>query len=151
MTTSSPALIIGSAAADHLSLRPVRRSLPQASDSWDGNWLVVQVAVRAGAFRARFEADLRAGDFVGFGGQLKALQQRLGGEAEFTTLEEWVSVRLVGDGLGHLEVRCEVTDAPGIGSRLTFGLHLDQTYIPAMLEALEVITASFPVIGESGG
>jgi len=138
-------LRIGLQAGDHLSLRPTRRTHPNADDYWDGNWLKVDVEVRAGAFRCSLEADLRADDFHRLRGDLAALYTALKGTAVLKTLEGWVEVTIVGDGKGHLSASCAVMDAPGIGNRLTFSLSFDQTDVPPMLAALSAIMEAFPV------
>lgn len=144
MTQVEP-LRLGPLAGDHMSLRPTRRTQPSADDYWDGNWLKVDVQVKAGAFRCSLEADLRADDFSRLRGDLAALYTALRGTAVLKTLEGWVEVTIVGDGKGHLSASCAVMDAPGTGNRLTFKLNFDQTDVPPMLAALNAIVEAFPV------
>lgn len=152
VVTDPTFLTIGSARSEYLRLQPLRRSHPERTDFWDGNWLVVTLDVRVGAFRATFPATFRTTDFGEFRRQLAALHHTLVGEAVLETLEEWVSLRIVGDGRGHLEVRGSVTDEPGLGNRLTFVLpELDQTQLPAMLDELDAMERAFPTVGAPDG
>jgi hypothetical protein len=54
-------------------------------------------------------------------------------------------LRLTGDGKGHVELAGEVADQPGIGNRLHFTLHLDQSQLGASIHELERVTSQFPV------
>lgn len=141
-------LRVGADTANHVCLRPLRRSYPATQEFWDGNWLKVDLEVRAGAFRGRFEADLRCEEFERFAEQLAALQASGRGEALLETMEGWVSLRLVADQRGHLEGTCEVRDDPALGSCLRFGLTADLTHLPPMLAALGLILVAFPVVGQ---
>jgi hypothetical protein len=136
-----PVLIIGSRGGDHISLRPLCRPNPGATDYWDGNWLKVAVEVRTGAFRGKYVADLRVEEFESFRAQLDALYKAL------NSMEGWVSVRLAADRLGRLNAECEVRDQPGMGSRLLFTLDLDQSFIPTMVAALDDVIRSYPLVG----
>jgi hypothetical protein len=143
-------VVIGSIAGDHLALRPVGRTIPDATDYWDGNWLKVEVDVRTGAFRGKYVADLRVDEFENFRAQLDTLYKSLKGEAVLNAMEGWVSVRLAADRLGHLNAECEVRDQPGIGSRLLFSLDLDQSFIPTIVAALDDVMRTYPSVGHPG-
>jgi len=131
-------------------MRPVGRAIPDATDYWDGNWLKVEVEVRTGAFRGKYVADLRVEEFETFRTQLDALYRSLKGEAALNSMEGWVSVRLAADRLGHLNAECEVRDLPGTGSRLLFTLDLDQSFIPAIVAALDDVMRTYPSVGHPG-
>ena len=125
----------------------VQRTHPTATDYWDGNWVAVRVRVRVGGFDGRADGDLRAGELLGFREQLGRLHSTLRGEAVFETMEEWLSVRLTGDGLGHIEAKGFLLDRPGIGNRLDFTLKLDQTDLPNTIRGLDDACRRYPVIG----
>lgn len=146
---SSPRLVVGRLSGEHLSIRPLRRRFPDAQDYWDGNWLDAEITLRVGAFRGAYEAQLRTDDFSRFRDALRRLYDELTGDAAFLSLEQWLRLRLVGDGRGHIAVTCDAMDAAGLGNRLTFNLELDQTELPQMLRDLEAILRDFPVKGSS--
>jgi hypothetical protein len=148
MARASPTeLLIGARQANHLSLRPLRRSYPDAEDFWEGNWLKVAVAVRAGAFQGAFEADLRSDELQAFFEQLQALPGAAEGKAALQSAEGWVTVRLVLDQRGRLDGTCEVQDDPAMGSSLRFALGPEPAQLAPMLAALARILKAFPVVG----
>lgn len=132
-----------------LVLRPVGRAHPGAIDYWDGNWLLTEISVRVGAFRGTIRADLRTEELASFRSQLSAVYASLSGEARLVSMEEWIDLRVTGDGLGHFDVEATVRDQAGGGNALQFGLELDQTHIPEMLASLDRIALAFPVLGEA--
>jgi hypothetical protein len=140
-------LVLGSEGSEHLALRVLRRSWPESGDYWDGNWLGCAVDVRVGGFRGHVDGIIRAEEFVAFRDGLCRLYEQLAGEAAFQTMEQWLSIRVVGDGRGHFDARCELLDDPGVGNRLAFALAFDQTSLPKMLRELDGIIDAFPVVG----
>jgi hypothetical protein len=112
---------------------------------YDDNWLWVDICVQAGGFRGSVSATILTGDLVGFASQLRPLFETLGGSAQFSTMEEQLSLRLVGDGKGHIELRGEVSDKAGIGNRLHFKLEFDQSQLGASIRELDKVTSQFPV------
>lgn len=143
-------LAIGLTSGDHLKLTPVARAYPTATDYWDGNWLRVGVSACAGAFQGRQEALLRTDEFARFRAELSVLHETLLGEAVFSSLERWVEVRLVGDGMGHVAVAIEIRDQPGLGNSLRFGegISIDQTDLPRLIDGVDEVLRVFPVIGD---
>jgi hypothetical protein len=94
---------------------------------WDDNWLRVEIRVRAGGFRGKVAAAIMTSELIGFLSELGSLLQTLSGSAESETLEKQLSLRLAGDGKGHVELRGEVADQAGVGNRLHFALQFDQS------------------------
>ena len=132
-----------------LQLRVLRRSHPQCTDDWDGNWLDGDLAVTAGAFSGRVQGGIRTDEFSRFLAQLQLLDRTLRGEAVLATTDFWLDVQIKGDGRGHFVAECWVRDEPGMGSRLEFQSHFDQTEFPPMLRSLRAILTAYPVIGDS--
>jgi hypothetical protein len=52
---------------------------------------------------------------------------------------------LKGNGSGQIELHGEALDQPGIGNRLSFVLHLDQSQLRYSLQSLGAILNTFPV------
>ena len=132
---------------EFLTIAVVGRSHPEASDYWDGNWVLASVEVQAGRFRGSVGGHLRAEEMADFHRQLAQLQESLRGTAEFTTMEDWLSIRATGDGRGHIEFRCMVRDQPGIGNTLEFVLATDQTFTRSTVAELAAVVQAFPVVG----
>jgi hypothetical protein len=118
---------------------------PATGDYWDDNWLSVVICIRAGGFRGKIDASFMTGELEKFLSELRSLLETLSGAATFNTMEEQLSLKLTGDGIGHIELRGEAEDQPGIGNRLHFKLQFDQTQLRTSVSELERITAEFPV------
>jgi hypothetical protein len=137
----------GGAEADYLTLTLHGRSLPHATDYWDGNWLACTADVAAGAFRGSLDRLLRNEDIIRFHDRVAELYERLTGEAVFDTAEGWFDLRLIGDGRGHIDARGQLCDDPVHGNVLEFRLFFDQTYLPPLLAQLRAAMQRFPVVG----
>lgn len=111
---------------------------------YDDNWLAVEIRVRAGGFHGKASATIITAELTKFLSELRPLYQALSGTVAFTTMEEQLSLRLVGDGKGHIELHGEVADQPGIGNRLHFTLQFDQSELGASIRELERVTLQFP-------
>jgi hypothetical protein len=123
------------------------RSHSPATDFWDGNWISAMVKVQAGGFRGSVGGDLRAEELVDFLKHLVLLQEALRGTAQFFTMEGWLSIRVEGDGRGHMKCECTLLDEPGIGNRLEFTLNTDQTFTRSTVDELTAAVHEFPVLG----
>jgi len=77
---------------------------------WDDNWLRVEIRIRVGEFRGKAAATIITSELTKFLSELRPLYETLSGLAEFTMMEEPLSLRLTGDGKGHVELRGEVSD-----------------------------------------
>lgn len=151
ITVTEVGFTIGKRSSDFLAVQVQRRSHPQATDFWDGNWLAARVEVGAGRFHGTFGADFRTTEFREFEAALSRLHRLLEGDAAFETMEQQVKILVRGDGLGHFEARCTVLDEPGIGNRLEFVLSFDQTEIPEIVRGLSSVSEAFPTRGQPVG
>ena len=118
---------------------------PVCGEYWDDNWLVVDISVTAGGFHGRASVSIITAELVSFSEQLHVLYERLTGTAEFTTLEGQLSLKLVGDGRGHIRLAGLVLDQAGVGNRLSFTLDFDQTFLPPSISDLNAVLRAFPV------
>jgi len=135
--------VVGSLGGEHLRLRHLQ-FYPEATDEWSRSWVTTLIDVCVGGFPGQVKAALRSEDFRRFHRDLACLYEELRGEATFETLEGWLQLKVVGDGLGHFAMDGEVTDYPGTGNRLRFELSFDQTEVPPMLRSLAAILAVCP-------
>jgi hypothetical protein len=117
----------------------------RVGEYWDDNWLNVTVRVQVGGFTGLVAAAIVTSELNSFLSALRILHKELKASAEFTTIEEQLSLRLVGDGKGHIELSGQITDAPGTGNRLNFTLKFDQTWLAKSIRELERVTLEFPV------
>lgn len=149
-----PSFRLGGQERNYLLVEVVTRTRPQDYDFWDGNRLNARISVQAGAFAGTFHAALRCDDFAPFLDSLRQVYQSLGTEtptyiAEFTTMEDQLSIEVLGDAFGHITAQCVAMDDLGTGNRLEFDLEFDQTFLPEILSELEAIITAFPVRGNS--
>jgi len=98
------------------------------------HWRPMLIEVRAGPFSGSILDEIRM-DFQSFGRQLAALYASLSGQASFGG-EEKFSLKLVGDGRGGVKAFADIK-AFDSTVRLSFEIQLDQTYLPAIIEALQ--------------
>lgn len=133
---------------ERLAITVLSRMHPDSTDYWDGNWLVSPIDVAVGGFSGRVHAALRAEELRTFRKGLEKLYETLAGEAGLESMEDWIGLTCVGDGLGHVEVTGYVRDEPGIGNRLTFHLSIDQTFLPGIIASLRGVEAAYPVLGK---
>jgi hypothetical protein len=145
--TASTEFLIGDEHGQHVLVRALSRNHPDLFDYADGNWVACEVEIVAGGFRGAFRADLRSDEFRAFLEEAEALTGALDGAASFSSMEGQLSLSLAGDGRGHIRVLGDACDTPGSDNRLHFGFDMDQTYLPQICRALEVLLAAFPVVG----
>ena len=112
---------------------------------YDDNWLVVDIRVQAGGFHGRVAATIITQELINFASQLHTLNKTLSGSARFSTLEQQLSLHLVGDDKGRIELRGEVADRPGSGNRLQFILQFDQSQLGVSIRELEKVALQFPI------
>jgi hypothetical protein len=140
-------IALGGGDRERIQISLSARTRPSDTDYWDGNWLNADVTAHVGGFRARVSGNVRSEEFVAFRKQIVSLDQSLRGEASFATMENWLTLRLRGDGRGHIEVELGILDRPGIGNRLTGRLDLDQSCLSPLLRQLDRVIEEFPVRG----
>jgi hypothetical protein len=135
---------------DSITITVQKRAYPNSTDFWDGNWLVSPIEFEIGEFAGVVsQAMLRTDEIERFQTSLRDLYERNEGEALLPSLENWIELRMRGDGIGHVEVQGEIRDAAsGYGNELSFSLiGIDQTYLPEVLGQLDAILEAYPVIG----
>jgi hypothetical protein len=144
----NPYFIIGQETSEFLKVEVLNYDRPENSDYWDANWLKVQIQIKVGAFSGSYIAHLQTMDFYLFEKELKRIYNDLKGVTQFNSIEEWLMVKFIGDGLGHFRVECKACDFPGTGNTLEFEFQIDQTYIPNLIIQVSNILEMFPVKGK---
>lgn len=135
------------AASEHQSVTIEVQSYERGvtGDYHDDNWLNVIVSVKAGGFAGRFSASFLTDDFSSFHEEVSALYETLKGSAAFSTMEEQLSLSLVGNGRGGIKLVGVALDKAGIGNQLKFAFPIDQTHLRSLLHDLDEIKTAFPV------
>ncbi len=139
---------IGGEAREFLAITLLGRERPGDNDYWDGNWVAAEVQVAAGGFHGVVHGSLRAEELADFHRQVCGLQVNLTGEAALETMEQWLSLRVVGQ-RGPVSLRGELRDRLGTDNRLSFVLELDQSYLGPFARELEQAASEFAVVGQA--
>ncbi|WAL66480.1 hypothetical protein ORV05_01255 [Amycolatopsis cynarae] len=141
-------VVIGSASGDRVAIEVLGRLHSGATDFWDGNWLLSPIEVAAGGFTGKIPASLRADELLSFREELEKAYEGFGGVARLDSMEEWLSLTVRVKRSGHVEIDGVAKDRISSGNRLSFHIaDLDQTDLPALIDALAAIEAEFPVLG----
>lgn len=138
---------IGGEAAEYVAVEVAGRTIPSATDFWDGNWLTTAVEVRTGGFRGDFRANFRVEELSRFAEAIRALLERRSSTAHFETLEGQLDLTFTQDHAGRISVAGVAMDRPGIGQVLRFELQVDQSYLPRLLHDLASVLDAYPVRG----
>jgi len=135
------------AASDHQSVTIEVQSYERGitGDYHDDNWLNVIVNIKSGGFSGGFSASFLTEDFSSFHEEVSALYETLNGSAIFSTMEEQLSLSLVGNGRGGVELTGIAFDETGVGNQLKFSFSIDQTHLRSLLQGLNEIKTAFPV------
>ncbi len=134
---------------DIVRLEPLELIKYYSDLDWDKNWIKTKVTVKGGKFSGQYSGDFMTVDFEKFKQELSQLYDNLKGTANFNDLEGYLELKIIGDGIGHFEVNVKACDQPGINaSELTFTMGFDQTGLKELVNQLDRITKSFPIIGD---
>jgi hypothetical protein len=127
---------------DIVRIDSFKRLYPDAVLDYDKNCLGGKVSVQGGAFRGQFDAQFMTVDFENFKQELERLYNELNGYANFNCLENYLVLKIKGDGIGHFSTEIEANDNFS-KSKLEFQMTFDQTQIPGLIRQLDVIIKSF--------
>lgn len=138
--------ILGKESSDYLQILAFDFAYPDSADFWDGNWINTRIMIKVGGFNGDFEAQLRNVDFLDLKKGLENLYHKLDGYANFNCLEDYLQIKIKGDGLGHFSADCIATDNPGIyGHELKFTIEFDQTEIHILTKMIDDLLNEFPI------
>ncbi len=130
---------------DLVRLEPLELQYQDSEHDWDKNWIKTLIAIRGGAFSGKFQADFMTVDFEKFKQELTRLYDDLKGSTSFYGMEDYLELKIKGDGHGHFNV--DIIACDGLGSKLNFSLAFDQTQIKELVRQLDKITKHFPITG----
>lgn len=127
-------LLVGVENGDHLRVSAGSAGAP--------GWVTVVAEARAGGMGGRVEGALDPDDLAAFRGAVAALAANPKARAALVAHDGFLTVRLLGDGFGHFDVRCELRDLSAIGSRLELTLALEGRDLAALLQGLDALIAA---------
>jgi hypothetical protein len=135
---------------DFLRITVLNKSHPNAESEWDQNWVNCRIETKSGAFSGLFEGALMTTAFERFKQELRQLYDTLEGTANFHSYDDYATIVATGDGIGHVNAKCTLRDSHVPLNELTFELALDQTFLPHIINQLNNITRTYPIIGNIG-
>ena len=121
---------------------------PSAELDWDRNVLDLAIKLKVGAFSANLSTDIMTTDFEIFKRELKYLYDNLKAAATLEGVGADLSLHIYGDGIGHLNAKCYMTDFFPDGNELKCEIRFDQTQIPELIKQVDKITTEFPTTGK---
>jgi hypothetical protein len=128
MGANSEVLISGQT-GEHLTIRRVTAIGPES-------WFNAEVEIRCDGWHGKFLASFMQGELSRFARELQILHEQLSGKAILAPLEPNLELSFTGDGKGHVEVKGIARNNFHTGTKLSFRLDLDQTYLLAIAKAL---------------
>lgn len=132
-----------------LQIEPIEFMYPTAETDWDKNWIRIRIIISAGKFNGDYFAEIMTIEFEELKQGFQRLYNDLGGEFKFESREGHLNLRIKGDGIGHFDCVCQADDDPGIyGTVLKFSIHFDQTQIYELVNQLDLIMKTYPIIGD---
>ena len=92
----------------------------------------------------KYPAYFQTTDFIALRDQLKILDKDLNSSFEFSTLEDQLTMKVSGDGVGHVVLDCVAQDQAGNGNILEFTIETDQTILQPLINQIDLINKEFP-------
>ena len=124
------------------------RERPDSQDLWDANWLDARVLVEApGASVELRHISIRVDELAAFDAELQALYRDLKGTAALACLEAPLSIRILGDRRGRLDIEVDLTPDM-VAQRHWFRFSSDQSYLPELLAGLRRVLETYEMRGE---
>jgi len=128
--------------ADHILIageNGERVAVRRASANTSEGWFDTEVEVQCDGWRGKFTASFLQGELSALARELRILHEKLRGEASLVPSEPNLELSFIGDGKGHIEVNGTARNQFHTGTKLSFSLHLDQTFLPSIIKGLENI------------
>ena len=101
------------------------------------NFNPVEISASCGAFNSHpITAQLMTTELIPFFQSLVQLMETLKGEAKLDSAENWIDLKIVGDGTGQLGLFCILKDEIN-GNSLQFSFALDQTYLTNIVKEIQ--------------
>lgn len=144
--TDKVRFILGKETSEYLLILVDNYAFPDSTDFWDGNWINARIKIKVGGFIGDYIAQLRNVDFLDFKSALERLYDKLDGYANFYCLDDYIQIKIKGDGLGHFLADCVAIDNPGMyAHELKFSIDFDQTEIHSLTKMIDDILIKFPI------
>jgi len=121
-------IVIGKPDSEHVSINITDRNP-------DG-WLSGTLDICSGPFSGRCPASFIKGELRKFAGEVQRLYQDLAGTATLSPMENYIDMKLTGNGRGQVTAEGTARDSFVDGIHLAFRVDFDQTDLPGIIAAL---------------
>jgi len=151
MNTDTPAILVCDEQA-RVTLHPLRRENPDSTDYWDSNWIVTRIQATAPGFHADITEPVHLSELVWLREELETMRAVLAGRIVWKAMEGFLELVAEMDRLGHIRwtvlLRHFNGHFNGKEARLLLEIENDQTYLPALVNEVDAVLETFPVVGE---
>ena len=128
-------------------LKVLRRQFPNATDYWDGNWLMVECECRAPGATVRANGPfVHLCEVVQLKCALEALQLGETGEKIIDLMEPELKMKFETGSRGHLQFSVALT-SNHLDQSHRFSFDIDQSYLPEAIQQCSAILTAYPVRG----
>jgi len=127
--TEKAEIRIGGKDGEFISVRRLTRN------SHEG-WFDAEVEVQCDGWHGKIRASFMRGELTRFAEEIQILYKEFRGEARVEPIEPHLTLSCEGDGKGHIKVVGTAQNHLGSGTKLSFWLEADQTYLPVIVKAL---------------
>jgi hypothetical protein len=125
-------ITIGNNGGEHVSICPIG-----SVNSETG--FEAKVEIHVNGFTGSLNPYFEIADISQFYQQLIKLYETLNGIAALTPIEAQFSLRLSGNGRGHIEAKGIAYTYASYGSCLKYEFEIDQSYLPRLIRSLKVL------------
>jgi hypothetical protein len=125
-------VLLGGSDGEFVRIRRVSANGPEL-------WFGTEIEVQCDGWRGSFAASFMQGELTRFAREVRTLQRSLKGKATLLPLEPNLTLSLAGDGKGHVQIDGTARNRFGSGTKLSFQMEVDQTYLLGIAKSLEEI------------
>ena len=129
-------IVIGDEGGEHITIGPI-------GGINSNDWFQAETNISVNSFKGNIAPYFEINDLSRFYTQLVKLYEKLKGEAELNPIEGQFALKLIGDGMGHIQVEGIAYTHATYGSYLKFEFEVDQTHLPKLIKSLEQVIHNY--------
>lgn len=122
------------------------RQYPDATDYWDGNWLLVIIECRSDEALVTVGGPIiHLSEIARWADAAEKASATLQGEVNLSCMEPELSVKMAVDKTGHMTMQVDI-----LSDHLTnwhhFQFEIDQSYLPQLIRECRSVLNDFPIV-----
>jgi hypothetical protein len=137
----------GSEPSGFMSITVRGRAYKHRKDSWDGNWLLVDVRVQLPKFTAQVAGSVRAEELLRLSRELREFYESVSDTVVFVTHGGWLEFQIGSGRAGRVILSGRLADETENHSYLRFRLEADELALAGQMRTLHQAIEAYPVIG----